>query len=191
MTSRGAVVLGVGARLPGGRSPKDLLQAAPALGPLPDERFPAAMMAQTLPELRGRPLQGGVVEDFGVDWEALKQDLIADDFHNGRTTDQLRLSFENSAQVVMAWDGDQLVGNARQLSDGVGNAYVIDVWTRTDHRHQGIGSEMMRQLMAAVPGQHIYLQTDAVEFYEQLGFREQPVGMSAISGDYLDNDTRR
>lgn len=62
-----------------------------------------------------------------VDWEALRQDLIADDFHNGRTTSQLRLSFENSAVVAMGYDSSRCIANGRLLSDGVGNAYVVDV----------------------------------------------------------------
>lgn len=127
----------------------------------------------------------------GVDWETLKQDLIADDFHNGRTTVQLRLSFENSAAVAMGYDGDRCIATGRLLSDGVGNAYVVDVWTRSTHRLHGIGRMIMELLVAAVPGQHVYLQTDdAVRFYEKLGFVEQPKGMRLIAGEYLQNDTR-
>lgn len=127
----------------------------------------------------------------GIDWETLKQDLVADDFHNGRTTAQLRLSFENSTFVAMAHDGDRCIGNGRLLSDGVGNAYVIDVWTQSSYRLQGIARTIMAMLIDAVPGQHLYLQTDdAVEFYERLGFIEQPEGMRFIAGEYLQNDTR-
>lgn len=128
---------------------------------------------------------------IGVDWEAFKQDLIDDDFHNGRTTRQLRLSFENSSQVVMVWDGRRVIGSARQLSDGVGNAYVIDVWTHSAHRRGGIATTMMKMLIDAVPGQHIYLQTDdAVAFYRKIGFTEQPRGLRFVSGKYLQNETR-
>lgn len=127
----------------------------------------------------------------GVSWEALKQDLISNDFHNGRTTTQLRLSFENSAVVAMGYDGDRCIANGRLLSDGVGNAYVLDVWTQSAYRRQGIGRKIMRMLIDAVPGQHVYLQTDdAVRFYEKLGFLEQPKGMMLIAGEYLQNDTR-
>lgn len=127
----------------------------------------------------------------GVDWETLKQDLVADDFHNGRTTAQLRLSFANSAVVAMGYDGDRCIATGRLLSDGVGNAYVVDVWTQSDYRLQGIARRIMQMLIDAVPGQHLYLQTDdAVEFYEKLGFVEQPKGMSLIAGEYLQNDTR-
>lgn len=74
----------------------------------------------------------------GVDWEALKQDLIVDDFHNGRTTAQLRLSIENSAVMAMGYEGDRSIANGRLLSDGVGNAYVVDVWTQSAYCQQGI-----------------------------------------------------
>jgi ribosomal protein S18 acetylase RimI-like enzyme len=128
----------------------------------------------------------------GVDWDALKQDLIADDFHNGRTTAQLRLSFENSALVAMGYDGERCIATGRLLSDGVGNAYVVDVWTQSAYRRHGIGRRIMQLLIAAVPGQHVYLQTDddAVGFYEKLDFVEQPTGMRLIAGEYLQNDTR-
>lgn len=126
-----------------------------------------------------------------VDWEGLKQDLIADEFHNGRTTTQLRKSFENSQAVAMAFESDRCIGNGRLLSDGVCNAYVIDMWTHSDYRLQGIARQVMKLLIDAVPGQHIYLQTDdAVGLYEKLGFAEQPKGMSRISGEWLINDSR-
>ena len=127
----------------------------------------------------------------GVDWDALKRDLVADNFHNGRTLNQLRLSFENSAVVAMAFDRDRCIANGRMLSDGVGNAYVIDVWTQSDYRQAGIGKEIMRRMTEAVAGQHIYLQTDdAIGFYEKLGYARQPEGMSRIAGQYLANRTR-
>jgi ribosomal protein S18 acetylase RimI-like enzyme len=127
----------------------------------------------------------------GVNWEALKQELISDAFHNGRTTQQLRLSFENSAVVVLGFDGERCIATGRLLSDGVGNAYVLDVWTHSAYRGHGIGRTIMQRLVGAVPGQHVYLQTDAaVAFYEKLGFRERPTGMQLIAGEYLHNDTR-
>jgi ribosomal protein S18 acetylase RimI-like enzyme len=127
----------------------------------------------------------------GVDWELLKHDLIADDFHNGRTTSQLRRSFENSAIVAMGFDGERCIATGRMLSDGVGNAYVVDVWTHSAYRSRGIGRAIMEQLIAAVPGQHIYLQADdSAGFYEKLGFAEQPKGMYLVVGRYLHNDTR-
>jgi GNAT superfamily N-acetyltransferase len=126
----------------------------------------------------------------GVDWERLKADLIRDDFHNGRTTTQLRLSFENSAFVALGFDGPHCIANGRMLSDGVGNAMIVDVWTHSGYRRQGIATVIMQMLVSAVPGQHIYLQSDdAVGFYLKLGFNRQPEGLALISGHYLVNAT--
>src|SRR5262249_52549963 len=96
----------------------------------------------------------------GIDWDRAKADLSADDFDNGRTADALRRSFFQSAHVAFARDGRRLVGMARLLSDGVCNAYVLDVWTASPYRRRGIGSAMIRLLLEQVPGQHVGLQTD-------------------------------
>jgi len=121
-----------------------------------------------------------------IDWSRLKADLTADDFDNGRTPDELRRSFEASAVVVFAWDGERVIGKARALSDGVCNAYVVDVWTHSDYRRRGIATRMMSDLAERLPGQHIYLFTDSAEkFYHQLGFRRQGIGMGTVSGQWL------
>jgi GNAT superfamily N-acetyltransferase len=67
--------------------------------------------------------------------------------------------------------------------------YLLDVWTMSAYRRQGIGTAMIRRLMERVPGQHIGLQTDDAEaFHTSLGYRHQPVFMSAIAGEWLANE---
>ena len=128
----------------------------------------------------------------GVDWSAVRADLIADAFDNGRTPAALRRSFAASQHVAIAWDDDLVVGTARLLSDGVCNAYLVDVWTRSSHRRRGVASAMLRDLMAQVPGLHIGLQTDdAQPLYASLGFRPQPEMWSIVVGTWLDNDANR
>src|SRR4029453_15315950 len=122
----------------------------------------------------------------GVDWAAMKQVLVADNFDNGRSPEQLERSFANSAVTCIAYAGDQIIGTVRALADGVCNAYVVDVWTHSSYRHRGIASRMMERLCARLPGHHVYLFTDtAVGFYRKLGFREQGVGMSKVVGEWL------
>ena len=126
-----------------------------------------------------------------VKWEHLRKDLTDDEFHNGRTTHQLKVSFENSQLQAYANDRERCIGTARALSDGVGNAYIIDVWTQSSYRKQGIATEMMETMMRKCPGQHICLQTDgAIQFYRDLGFNDQPLGMNIVIGEHLQNDTR-
>jgi ribosomal protein S18 acetylase RimI-like enzyme len=123
-----------------------------------------------------------------VDWARLKETLAADNFDNGRTPEQLRLSFQNSYAAVIVYDGDRIVGTARVLSDGVCNAYVIDVWTLSQYRRRGIARTMMSKLEEKLEGQHIYLfSEDMPEFYKKLDFLEQPTGLSKVKGKWLVN----
>jgi heme-degrading monooxygenase HmoA/GNAT superfamily N-acetyltransferase len=125
----------------------------------------------------------------GIDWAQAKADLAADDFDNGRSAEALRRSFHQSQHVAIARDGDRIVGMARLLSDGVCNAYLVDVWTASAYRRQGIASSLVRLLLESVPGQHVGLQTnDAQQFYGSLGFQPQPEFWSRIVGGWLDND---
>jgi len=125
--------------------------------------------------------------DLGnVDWQEMKSTLAIDQFDNGRSPSQLQESFTNSFASVLAYSDNEIVGTARVLSDGICNAYIVDVWTRTDHRRRGVASKMMGILLDQVPGQHVYLFTDqAVEFYETLGFKPQSIGMGKVVGKWL------
>ncbi len=128
----------------------------------------------------------------GIDWEQAKVDLAADAFDNGRSPEALRRSFERSQHVAFAREGERVVGMARLLSDGVCNAYLVDVWTASTHRRRGIASAMIRRLLDEVPGQHVGLQTsDAQELYVSLGFAPQPEFWSRVVGSWLDNDANR
>ena len=59
-----------------------------------------------------------------------------DDFHNGRTIEQLRGSFKHSQRVVNAIDQQRCLGTARTLSDGICNCYVVDVRTQSQIRYK-------------------------------------------------------
>jgi GNAT superfamily N-acetyltransferase len=121
-----------------------------------------------------------------VDWAALRDALRRDDFDNGRTPQEYRISHENSFAVVFARAGGEYVGNGRILSDGICNAYLVDIWTATAWRRRGMGSEIVRRLVAAVPGQHVLLLTEnRADFYATLGFREQRVAMATVVGSWL------
>ena len=126
----------------------------------------------------------------GVDWVALDKELTLDRFNNGRTPDQLHESFANSYSVVFVWASHRVIGTARVLSDGVGNAYMVDVWTNSEYRNRGIARSMIEHLMQTLKGQHVYLQADddSVEFYIKLGFLPQPQGLSKIVGKYLNSE---
>ncbi|WP_256973352.1 GNAT family N-acetyltransferase [Nostoc sp. T09] len=124
-----------------------------------------------------------------VDWEEMKATLSQDNFDNGRTPEQLKISFTNSYRTCIAYAGDRIIGTARVLSDGICNAYIVDVWTFTPYRRQGIASTMMRILLDELPGQHVCLFTDdVVDFYQQLGFKKLETCLEKVVGKWLIND---
>lgn len=124
-----------------------------------------------------------------VDWVEMKTTLHQDAFDNGRSPKQLKISFENSYAACIAYTDNQIVGTARVLSDGVCNAYLVDVWTLSAYRRQGIAKTMMQTLLGRLKGQHVYLFTDDVpELYAKLGFVEQPIGMGQVIGTWLVNE---
>lgn len=122
-----------------------------------------------------------------IDWARLKAELAADNFDNGRTPEQYQRSFAASYSVCFALDGERIIGKARALSDGVCNAYIVDVWTQSDYRRQGIASSLVKQILADLQGQHVCLFTDDQQtFYHQLGFEEETTGMSQVIGQWLE-----
>ncbi|MEA5507068.1 GNAT family N-acetyltransferase [Halotia wernerae UHCC 0503] len=134
-----------------------------------------------------------------VDWEEMKAILSQDKFDNGRTPAQLKVSFANSYSTCVAYTDDilsqtelRIIGTARVLSDGICNAYIVDVWTFTPYRRQGIASTMMRILLAELQGQHVCLFTDnAIEFYKKLNFTEGETCMKQVIGRWLINTSTK
>jgi GNAT superfamily N-acetyltransferase len=124
-----------------------------------------------------------------IDWAEMKRRVAEDDFDNGRTPEQLRRSFENSHAACVAHAVGRVVGTARVLSDGVCNAYLVDVWTYTPFRGRGVARAMIQTLIEPLRGQHVYTFTDdVVGFYKKLGFVERPTGLERVIGRWLVND---
>ena len=125
----------------------------------------------------------------GVDWAEMRDRLIEDDFHNGRSLEQYEKSFRNTYAVCLAYAEGKIIGTVRALSDGVCNAYIVDVWTYTPYRRQGVAKRMMELTLEQLPGQHVYLWTDdMMAFYEGIGMeRDESVGFRKVVGDWLVN----
>lgn len=132
-----------------------------------------------------------IMDAAAVDWAAVRRALMIDHFHNGRSIQQYADSFTNSHAFVVAYDGERVVGTARVLSDGVCNAYVVDVWTHSGHRGRGIARAMMRRLEASVVGQHISLWTDSAQgFYEKIGYKRTKATLyEKIIGTWLQEES--
>jgi predicted N-acetyltransferase YhbS len=79
--------------------------------------------------------------------------------------------------VVTAWDGDQLVGVSRALSDFSFVTYLSDLAVRQSHQRRGIGKELIRRTQA-LAGKHaklLLLAAPAAEpYYPHVGFTHHP-----------------
>lgn len=86
--------------------------------------------------------------------------------------ERMKAMLESANLVITAWDGEQLVGIARSLTDGVYCTYLSDLAVRLSHQKSGIGMELMRRTQEAAPRAMLILLAapKAVEYYPRVGF---------------------
>ena len=93
-------------------------------------------------------------------------------------SDRARMSamLSNANLVVTAWDGTELVGISRALTDFVYVTYLSDLAVAVSHQRRGIGKELINRTRAAAPGaQLILLAAPAAEtYYPHIGFVHHP-----------------
>ena len=93
-----------------------------------------------------------------------------------------------SSHVVLARDGRRVVGFVTAISDGVLSAYIPLLEVLPDHQGRGIGSELVRRLVARLESLYmIDLCCDAElePFYRRLGFLTLDRGMGIRNYDAL------
>lgn len=107
----------------------------------------------------------------------IREEQLAGGFFVGwpnRPTPQRHLDLlRRSYAVELALDCEQVVGFATAISDGVMSAYIPLLEVLPEHRGQGIGTELIRRLLARLDGLYMVDLSCAAElqpFYERLGF---------------------
>lgn len=101
---------------------------------------------------------------------------------HGRSLDDIRRALAHSRPVLSAWDGPELVGFTRVISDLTFRATIWDVIVRASHRGQGIGGALVERVLEhpdlRTVSTFLLLTRDKHSFYERLGFtREQEKAM--------------
>jgi GNAT superfamily N-acetyltransferase len=94
-----------------------------------------------------------------------------------RTRDQVETQLDGAWRVVGAYRRDTggQVAFARAVSDGVGFAYLADVFVLDGHRGDGLGKRLLRLMIDDGPGADMrwtLFTNDAHDLYRQFGFRE-------------------
>ena len=88
-------------------------------------------------------------------------------------------AFTNSAVKVFLYDGKELIGVARALSDMVSQGAIYNVALLDEYQGQGLGRLMIEKLIEQMPGQNVILYThpQTVWMYEKFGFRRAKSAM--------------
>lgn len=93
----------------------------------------------------------------------------------GISEDEVVFSAKNSALVVGAYSGDEMVGYMRVISDKARFAYILDVIVDARYRKQGIGQSMVRYAMSHESMKLVYqweLRTRTAHgVYAKVGFK--------------------
>jgi predicted N-acetyltransferase YhbS len=90
--------------------------------------------------------------------------------------ERMQLMLANANLVITAWDGEQLVGVARSVSDFGYATYLSDLAVRLTHQKQGIGRELIRRTQVAGGQATVVLLSapQAVEYYPRIGMKSHP-----------------
>ena len=83
---------------------------------------------------------------------------------------------KNSYCAFGAFDGQKMVGFFRALSDGVSDAYLLDLFVDPQYRHRGIAGELTARIVAKLKADGIEWITaistpEAKSIYLRIGSR--------------------
>ncbi len=87
---------------------------------------------------------------------------------------RMKTMFENSNLVISAWDGDKLVGIARNLVDYGWVCYLSDLLVDAAYQKRGIGRHLIARTQEEIgPSCQLLLLSaaEAMEYYPHVGFK--------------------
>lgn len=95
---------------------------------------------------------------------------------SGESSESAARAIKNSYCAFGAFDGQKLVGFFRALSDGVSDAYLLDLFVDPEYRGRGIGGELAARIIAKLKGDGIEWITaistpEAKNLYLRIGKR--------------------
>jgi ribosomal protein S18 acetylase RimI-like enzyme len=115
---------------------------------------------------RARVDVGQLLELYETTWWALN-----------RSAEDVRKALDYSHPVVTAWDGMELVGFTRVLSDRTFRATIWDVIVRPSHQGHGIGKMLVSFVLnhpdLRTVSSFLLLTRDKHAFYERFGFETE------------------
>ena len=91
--------------------------------------------------------------------------------------DQIMRIIDGSHCFMVATDGDKIIGMGRAISDRASDAYIQDVTVANDYRGRGVGSRIIRELVARLKEDSLdwiglIAERGSHGFYRRLGFEK-------------------
>jgi predicted N-acetyltransferase YhbS len=117
------------------------------------------------------------------DYESVRQFLSEAGWrHRVADPERFKKMLEHTDRTVVAVDGSRIVGFARALCDEVSNGYISMVAVAADKRGQGIGRELVRQLIRDDAGITWVLRAGRGSdgFWERVGFQPSEIAMERV-----------
>ncbi|MED4835279.1 GNAT family N-acetyltransferase [Priestia megaterium] len=128
-----------------------------------------------------------------VEWSRMKEIYRSVGWKN-HDEEKVKKVFQSSNVVAVAYDENKIVGFGRALSDGVFNAAIYDVVVDKHYQNQGIGQQIIENLLAQlndISCVHLVSTAGNEEFYRKAGFRKMKTVMArylkpALEEEYLE-----
>jgi ribosomal protein S18 acetylase RimI-like enzyme len=98
---------------------------------------------------------------------------------------KLRKSIKNAWCYITVRDGNnKLIGYVQVISDGILHAYILRLIVHPESRNNGIGTELMNEVMKIINKENMKPTLVAVpgkeKFYEKFGFKREINGLVAM-----------
>lgn len=91
---------------------------------------------------------------------------------------------ERADRTIVVWENERVIGFGRALCDGVSNGYLSMIAVAADKRGRGIGTEIVRRLMAGDADDEVTwvlrAGRDSGNFWKKLGFAESHIAMERV-----------
>ena len=117
------------------------------------------------------------------DYEQVREVMQAAGLEKGDAEEsRLRRMIDNADRTVGAWDGERMVGFARALCDEAFNGYIGTVAVHPDYQRQGIGTELVSQLIEDSPEITWVLRAGrgSAPFWDKQGFAPSSIVMEKL-----------
>lgn len=118
----------------------------------------------------------------GVDWQSITQLLkaVGMAYHEPEVHQR---AFEASYAKVFVYEGSQLIGFGRAISDGEYQSAIYDVAVLPDAQGKGVGKIIIETVLNRLPDSNIilYANPGKENFYKQFGFGLLKTGMGRFT----------